>query len=166
MNSWRQLSGLFAEAGFTILGSVLGGPAGGIAVTVGREIAQALGADGPDGVARAIKDDPRAMEELERYQALNAEKLALLAQEQDHMRAILEREDDGPWFKWGWRPAIMWLIGFLWLYSLVLVHFLNGVTDLALPVAPLEHLLAFTGLFLSLYMGGHTVKSVFDKRRG
>ena len=35
-----------------------------------------------------------------------------------------------------------------------------------MPVAPMEHLLAFTGLFLSLYMGGHTVKTVLQRGRG
>ena len=162
---WNRLAGPLFDAGLTILGGVLGGPAGGIAVTIGREVAARLGVSTPEEVEAAIKTDPKALAELRAFQSENAEELALLMQEQEHMRDMLAREDKGPWWAWAWRPATMWLIGFLWFWSLIAVHLINGMTGLKLPVAPMEHLLAFTGLFLSLYMGGHTVKSVLEKRR-
>lgn len=163
--NWNRLSGPLFDAGLTILGGVLGGPAGGIAVTIGREVAARLGVSTPEEVERAIKEDPQALAELRAFQSENAEELALLLQEQEHMRNMLEREDQGPWWAWAWRPMTMWMIGFLWLWSLVVVHLVNGLTGLSMPVAPMEHLLAFTALFLSLYMGGHTVKNVLGKRR-
>lgn len=163
---WNRLAGPLFDAGLTILGGVLGGPAGGIAVTIGREVAARLGVSTPEEVERAIKEDPQALAALRAYQSENAEELALLMQEQEHLREVIAREDRGPWWAWAWRPATMWLIGFLWAWSLIIVHLVNGLTDLQMPVAPMEHLLAFTGLFLSLYMGGHTVKNVLQKRSG
>ena len=47
-----------------------------------------------------------------------------------------------------------------------LVGVANAIFKIALPPAPWDMLMGFTALYLSPYMGGHTVKSVFATWRG
>lgn len=57
----------------------------------------------------------------------------------------------------------MYLLGFLWLWNLVILHVANAAWKIALPPLDTANLLALTGLFLSLYMGGHTVLRALGK---
>lgn len=163
---WSRIAGPLTDAGLTILGSAIGGPAGGIATMIGREIARELGVGTPQEAARVITSDPQSVERLRQYEADHAEEFALLAQEQRHMRDILAREDKGPFWQHAWRPAMMWLIGFLWLNNLFLTPLLfNAILKLNVPLAPLDALIALSGLYMSLYLGGHTVlRALRDKK--
>jgi hypothetical protein len=58
----------------------------------------------------------------------------------------------------------MWLIGFFWLWSLVVLPMLNGVFRLGVPLPPFDSLMALTGIYMALYMGGHTVLRALDRR--
>jgi hypothetical protein len=163
---WSRLAGPLMDAGLIILGSAIGGPAGGIATTIGREIARELGVDTPQEAARAIENDPQAVETLRGYEAAHAEELALLGQEQRHMSEILAREDKGPWWQHAWRPAMMWLIGFLWLNNLFLTPLLfNAILKLGVPLAPFDALITLSGLYMSLYLGGHTVLRAMREKK-
>jgi len=154
---WSKLAPILMDAGLTLLGTAIGGPAGGIAVAIGKEIAGQLGVTTPQEVAKAIAQ-PEAVETLRRYEAAHSEQLALLAAEQKHMSEILVREDGQGMFHSGWRPAMMWLIGFLWFNNLFLTPLLfNAILKLGVPLAPFEALITLTGLYMGLYMGGHTV---------
>lgn len=162
---WSRIAGPLMDAGLTILGSAIGGPAGGIATTIGREVARELGVGTPQEAARAIGSDPEAVAKLRQYEAAHAEELALLAQEQQHMSEILAREDKGPWWQHAWRPAMMWLIGFLWFNQMFLVPvIINGIMARSVGVPPFEALIALTGAYMTLYMGGHTWKRVVGAR--
>lgn len=74
--------------------------------------------------------------------------------------------DKGHVLAWAWRPFWMYLLGFLWVWAIVVCHVLNAIFKIALPQPDLTVLLSVTGLFLALYMGGHTVKTVFGARAG
>jgi len=162
---WSRLAGPLMDAGLTILGSAIGGPAGGIATTIGREIARELGVGSPQEAARTIANDPQAVEKLRGYEAAHAEELALLGQEQRHMSEILAREDKGPWWQHAWRPAMMWLLGFLWLNQLFLVPvILNGMMARSIGIPPYDVLITLTGIYMALYMGGHTLKRAVGAR--
>jgi hypothetical protein len=102
----------------------------------------------------------------DRLSTLPPEKLeaAVLAAERD--LAALQREtnalfkmehDEETMFAWGWRPGMMWLIGFLWAWSIVVVPLVNALLARAIPVY-LGELAALTVTYTALYMGGHTVK--------
>lgn len=168
-NSWQHLAQPLTEAGLTILAGAIGGPGGAIAASVGREIAGQLGVPAsPRAVAEAIERDPEAVTgTLKRYEADAGDKIELLAQEQADMARILKREDDGPFFRWGWRPAIMWLLGLFWTMNLIGIPvILNGMLGYAIPLAPFDALITLTGLYLALYMGGHTVLRAIGGRGG
>jgi len=84
----------------------------------------------------------------------------LQSQEAAH-RLMLAEMVKGPWYAWAWRPVTMFLIGFLWLWALMLVPLLNAFLTVPIAPVPLTMLMQFTALYIGLYMGGHTVKAVF-----
>lgn len=77
--------------------------------------------------------------------------------------ATIEAEKGEPAWMRAWRPGWMYLLGFLWLWNLVLLHMTNAFLKIALPPLPTTDLLALTGMFLALYMGGHTVLRLMGK---
>ena len=78
----------------------------------------------------------------------------------------LRDQAKGPWFGWAWRPAGMWGVGFLWLWAIVILHLLNAIMKWAIPQPDLTVLLSLTGLYCTLYMGGHTFKDFVAKKWG
>lgn len=77
--------------------------------------------------------------------------------------ALFAREDQKSFFAWGWRPAMSWLLIWLWVWNTTLMPLLNSALKATLPPVPYEHLIAFCGVWLVIYGGGHTLKSVFGK---
>jgi gas vesicle protein len=75
--NWKDIGNMVAQAA-PLLGSVLGGPAGG---AVGEMVAQALGTDNnPDKIADALKNNPDAMVKLKEFelaQTVELQKLKL-----------------------------------------------------------------------------------------
>ena len=163
---WQDIAGPLTDAGLAILAGAIGGPAGAVAATVGRQVARELGVNTPQEVEQKLKYDPHSVQKLREFEVGSADQLALMAQEQNTMAQILARDAKKGGFWDAWRPATMWLIAFCWLWSLVLVHLLNGLTELRLPVPPMDTLLAFTGIYMALYMGGHTALRALGKQSG
>lgn len=67
-----------------------------------------------------------------------------------------------PWVS-AWRPLGMYGLGFLWLWNIVILHVANAIWKIALPQTPFDILIQISALYMSLYMGGHTVKDVFAR---
>jgi hypothetical protein len=77
---------------------------------------------------------------------------------------ILNREDQrGSVFSWGWRPAMSWMLLFLWSWNGVILPVANATAGTSIVPIPWEHLLGFAGLWLAIYGGGHTIKSVLGR---
>lgn len=112
---------------------------------------EALPKIGTDALQKAILDaEPETADMLDRYlrgQELSNETIALDYQKEQ-------------WWAWGWRPAWMWLLGLLWLYHLVIQPLLHASVLPALTPFASSDLLAVSGIFMTLYMGGHTAKKV------
>ena len=89
--------------------------------------------------------------------------LGLYAADLQLQLATLAAEQDEPLWARAWRPAGMYLIGFLWLWNIVLLHVANAIWKIALPVIDTGTLIQLSGLYMGLYMGGHTVKDVMAK---
>lgn len=121
----------------------------GVSVDVLGEFAKAE----PDVVAAAI----------EAVEPMVPEMIALYSQGLEYQLAALQAEEGEPlWFR-AWRPGMMYLLGFLWIWNAVLLHVANAVWKIALPPMSVVDLLALTGILAGLYMGGHTVKDVVAK---
>lgn len=113
----------------------------------------ALAESDPTIIGDALREVERQSPELVALYATGLEKqFALLAAEQE----------EGGW-RSGWRPAGMYLIGFLWLWNVVVLHVCNAIWKIALPPMDFGVLIQISGLYMGLYMGGHTVKDLAEK---
>jgi hypothetical protein len=99
-------------------------------------------------------------------EAMMPEMIALYAEGLEGQFALLQAEQKGHWLGWAWRPAMMWLLAFLWLWQPVILHVANAVWKIALPPADPATLLGLTSVYMALYMGGHTIKDFARITRG
>ena len=165
-----SLAPVLVSLGAPILGSILrtnvGGIAGEASAQVIEALAQAFGAQPtPEAVKAAIEADPKAAAKV---QAIERERsaewvayLTVATAQRDHM---LDREDQrGSVFSWGWRPAMSWMLLFLWSWNGVILPVANATAGTSIVPIPWEHLLGFAGLWLAIYGGGHTIKSVLGR---
>lgn len=107
----------------------------------------------PDVVGEAVK----AVEEM------SPELIGLYSQGLKGQFELLQAEQSDPEWMRAWRPGWMYLLGVFWTWNIILLHVLNAIFKIALPPVPFGDLVTLTGIFMGLYMGGHTVKDVFAK---
>jgi hypothetical protein len=152
----KELIEAVLKAGAPVLGTVLGGPVGTLAGAVVGALAEALGTPAtPEAVKTAIETRPDAVAVVQKvetqrgpeFMALQTATLALYA---DMTRNEMEKG----WFFSAWRPAGMWLVLIMWPFAIMLAPTFK-------IMVPMGDLTAFTGLYLTLYMGGHTAKEWF-----
>ena len=129
-------------------------------------VAERLGVapDQVDGYANAHPDAVRsAIKEVER---MTPEIMQVALAETRAREAILLAETAKGGWQSAWRPAAMYMLGFLWIWNVIVLHVLNAIFKIALP--PTDHmtLLHLTGLYMTLYMGGHTAKEVAKAWKG
>lgn len=159
--------GLAAEIGAPMIERILAGKIGRDNAALTREvitrIAMRSGARVEELDALAESDPETVREAIVDVETQSPEILALYAQEVDLRMAQLEASRTEPRWWHAWRPVWMYLLGFLWLWNLVILHLLNARFKTALPPTDLLVLLQLTGIFLGLYMGGHTVKDFVAK---
>lgn len=117
--------------------------------------------DLPDMASTKSDDIVEAIAEVEVGDAPGL--LAIYAQEIEFAQAALDADQGRSAWSSAWRPAGMYLIGFLWLWNVVILHVTNAICKTALPPVPFEQLLQLSGLYFGLYMGGHTIKDVIAK---
>jgi hypothetical protein len=159
------LVALALNAGVPILERVLSkrlGPATGeVAAEVIRAIAERAGTT-PDAIEDMATSAPgrviEAMREVERGPVAE-----LLVKDAEARMALIASEAEGPVWVSAWRPAGMYLLGFLWLWNIVLLHVANAIWKVALPPVGFDILIQISGLYMGLYMGGHTVKDLAAK---
>ncbi|MBD3738591.1 MAG: hypothetical protein IE938_19315 [Pseudomonas balearica] len=161
------LAALAASSGIQIIEQILSrkmGDAGGqLAGQVLAEIAKRAGVpveqleqvaqDNPDQVIDAMRETEKARPEL----------LALFASGLQLQMAQLEAEKGEPVWMRAWRPGGMYMLGLLWLWNVIILHVLNAIYKIALPQMPFDVLITLSGLYMGLYMGGHTAKDVVAK---
>lgn len=135
-----------------------------LAETVVKAVADRAGIS-PDALDEASRDErARQVEDAVREveTGLAPELVALHEAELDARLRVFEMEGREPAFARLWRPMGMYFTFLLWAWNVMFLHIANAVWRIALPPAPWDVLLAWTGLYLSLYMGGHTVKAVAE----
>lgn len=162
------LIAIAAQVGAPLVERVLAGRIGGTGAQLVTDTLSAIAREAgvaPDVLnAMAASGEPDQVATVEAamsaVEAQMPELLTLYQAELDAKMAIFEQEAKGPWWTWAWRPAGMWMLGFLWLYNVALLHWANAFWKIALPPVEFSVLLQISVLYMSLYMGGHTVKSV------
>ena len=162
-----SLAPILVSLGAPILGSILrsnvGGVAGEASARVIEALAQTFGTQPTEeAVKTAIEADPNAATKLQSIEReRSAEWVAYLTMATSQRDRMLDREDErGSVFSWGWRPAMSWMLLFLWCWNGVILPVVNATAGASIVPIPWEHLLGFAGLWLAIYGGGHTIKSV------
>ena len=161
------LVALALQAGFPVIEKLLtkklGGQNGELAAQIIRSIAERAGVI-PEQIELAAEERPEkiidAMREVER---MTPELVGLYAAGLQGQFALLQLESEEPLWMRAWRPGGMYLVMFLWFWNIVALHVANAIWKIALPPAPYDALGWLTGIYFSLYMGGHTVKDVIGK---
>lgn len=114
--------------------------------------------------AQAHPDEVReAIHEVERMTPEMME--VMLAENRTREALLMAEAAKGGWTS-AWRPLAMYMLGFLWLWNIVALHVFNAIFKIALPPTDLNVLLTLTGIYMTLYMGGHTAKEVAKVWKG
>ncbi|WP_370269218.1 hypothetical protein [Nioella sp.] len=165
-----SLTALALQIGVPLVGRVLSQRLGSgnarLITEVIDAVARRLGVSPAEAEVLAQTDEGRVIDALRETEADMPELIALHASALEAQTALLMAEQRGPWWGWAWRPAFMWLLAFLWLWNVVLLHIANAVWRIALPPIDPGVLLSVTGIYAALYMGGHTVKDWVRVTRG
>jgi len=164
------LATLAGSAGMQIIEQILsrklGDTGGQLATQVLAEIAKRAGIP-VEQLDQAAQDNPKqVIDAMRATEQMSPEVVALYASGLQLQMAQLEAEKDEPLWMRAWRPGGMYLIFFLWLWNAVILHVANAIWKTALPPMPFDQLMQFTGVFLGLYMGGHTIKDAMAKWSG
>lgn len=147
----KVLSKKIGDAGGQLAGEFLG------------QIASQLGVDSDQIETVAEADPGRVIDAMRQVERMSPELTALYAAGVQGQFALLQSEESEPLWMRAWRPGGMYMVMFLWLWNVVILHVANAIWKIALPPAPYDALGWLTGVYMSLYMGGHTVKDVVQK---
>lgn len=165
-NAARVLLPKLTEAGTGLLADLVRRRSPAAAIVIER-LGAALGvAPTPEAIVERYDAEPTATAAVMRKveDSRTPEEWRALEQAEANRAKLLEREDEREtWFSWGWRPAMSWLLIFLWLWGLFLQP-LAAAFGVQTGSPPIDDLLAFSGIWLAIYGGGHTLKSVLGKR--
>jgi hypothetical protein len=169
------LLGVAAKVGAPIVKSILQEHIGGLAGKVGGSLIDAIAEKA--GVAPAElpnlpeKELEKAVLEVERADA--PELLTHLLESQRLANELMMKEmDSGPFWSWAWRPGGMYVIGFWWMLYILVWPLLNlflrlfGASEQLETIVDVATLLAISGGFISLYMGGYTALKGIEKWKG
>lgn len=149
-----------------ILSNRIGAQNADLAATVVEAVAARAGVSVPDLDRFADEHPARMVDAVREAEAMMPELIALYAQGLEGQFALLKAEGKGPWWGWAWRPFMMWLLAFLWLWNIVALHVANAIWKIALPPTDAATLLGLTSVYMALYMGGHTLKDFVRVTRG
>lgn len=168
------LIGVAAKVGAPIVKGLLEKHLGGAAGEIGGAVIDAIA--GKAGVAPEALPDlspPKLEAAVKEVEAESPELILAWNEQQRQTHALLMKEmDTGPFWSWAWRPGGMYLIGFFWLLYVVVYPMLNlflrlfGANTAVETMVDVATLLAISGGFISLYMGGYTALRGIEKWKG
>lgn len=134
----------------------VGGLAGTLAGTVVDQIAERAGVE-PEALPQA---DPQIVENAVReVEASAPEVIALYQAGLAGQFALLQADNRQGWWASAWRWGWMYLLAFFWSCAFLLFPVAKAF-GFAIDPIDIAMLATLTGWFLSLYMGGHTIKEL------
>lgn len=145
----KEVGGFAGEAGSIVVDSI----AERLGVPATPEAIAAEHATAPDVVEAAIRDIETGRDWVQYLQLATAGRDRMIA-----------REDAKSFFHSGWRPAMSWLVIFLFGWAMVLVPTVNAAFNAEIVPPSTEDILQFAGIWLVIYGGGHTAKSLWGKK--
>ncbi len=151
-----------------VLTEYMGKPTGEFAGSLTETVIDAVRDRTGDGLPRGTAKLDDAVLEVE-ADVMPDLIFAQVEQQREANRLQLAEMEKGPTWTWGWRPATMWMIAGLWLFLAAIVPLINlmlallGASAHVVLILDMGTLLTLTGIYMGLYMGGHTVKSSIEK---
>jgi len=166
-----DLGGLLTTIGAPFLKKIIDGslPApwnglGGAAIDV---LAERLGTEPtPEAIVERYKAEPATVGPIIKELEDSPDAILAGVEQQKQTNTLLLAEMKEPLWTWAWRPLGMYGLGFLWVWSIVILHLLNAVLKWSLPPTDLWLLLQLSAAYMTLYMGGHTLKDFIAKKWG
>lgn len=159
----QALLALAAQAGLPMVTAALQdrlGDSGRLAAEIVNRVASRVGI-APEAIDGMAEKTPGALiEALRDVEKTAPELVQVYLAEVQAAQALAASESDEPLWARAWRPAGMYMIGFLWVWNVVILHIANAIWKTALPPVPFDSLMQLSGLYMGLYMGGHTVKDI------
>lgn len=182
-----NLENILLQIGAPILAKVIGqrfGKDAGDIAQVGIEaLAESFGVEPTrEALEAAIK--PNQTTSVAKVREAEAKMPDLLLAEAEKMHAGNEQQQltnellreamgKGPLWTWAWLYVWQYVLMFLWFWTLIGVHLANagmrlleGASTVAMPAPAVPDMLALTGLYLGLHMGGHTVLQLMRGKWG
>lgn len=120
-----------------------------------------FGTDDPKAIEQAVALDPKA---AEAFVEKARQELAYLIRANQAQSALALAEAAKSFWHSGWRPALSWQLLVMWNWNVWAAWLIQTLSGVPVPIVPYEHLLAFSGLWLAIYGGGHTLKSIMGGR--
>jgi hypothetical protein len=161
------LAALALKSGLPLIGAILkgklGGQNGALAVDLIDALAKRAGVE-PAALEGLVETSPgKVIEAMKVVEPMTPELIALYQQGLEHQNQLLMAEQEEGGWKAAWRPLGMYFVMLLWAWQVVILHVCNAIWKIALPPMPYAELVTFTGLYMGLYMGGHTLKDMAAK---
>lgn len=164
------IAALAGQAGMKLINKVLtdklGDTGGELAGAVLSDIAQRAGLPVEALEAEAQGNPGRIIDAMREVEKSAPDLVAMHAAEVQYQLARLQLEETEPYWMRAWRPGMMYLIGFFWAWNITILHVCNAIWRIALPPAPWDILITLTGMYIGLYMGGHTLLRALGKAGG
>ena len=125
------LASIALKAGLPIveklLNRKLGDANGALAGQVLGAIATRAGV-APDALDALADSSPgRVIDAMREVERMSPELIELYAKELEAHVSLLQSEQQGPAWQSAWRPAGMYMLGFLWMWNSVILHIANAV---------------------------------------
>lgn len=164
------LAPILIKAGAPLLKRVLEDEVGGAAGKVGSVVVDTIGAalgvePTPEAIVAKHEQDPAGVEAAIRDVEASRDWIMYLAAATAARDRLLEREDKREtFFAWGWRPAMSWLVIFLFGWAMVLLPIANAAFGANIAVPATDDILQFAGVWLVIYGGGHTAKQIWGRK--
>lgn len=157
---WVEVGKQIVAIGAPTIGGALAGPLG---AQVGGVLASILGVEPtPEAVGGAASASPDVVKQAEAAPSADLSSWLVAHAQTAALLATSETSRDNA-FAWAWRPALSWLLIFMWSWNAVLLPVANAALAAGIAGIPWEQLVGFSGLWLAIYGGGHTVKSIWGK---
>jgi hypothetical protein len=154
------IGGIAAKVGAELVGKAVGGvfgdKGGQLAESVITSVAEKLGVE-PEAIPSL--PEKKIAEAVKSVEADMPEMIALWAKGLDGQFALLTAEQNEGFWQSAWRWGWMYLLAVFWA-AYILVFPTLAAFGVAVERVDAAILLTLTTWFISLYMGGHTVKSL------
>tara|TARA_R110002124_G_scaffold284368_1_gene461524 strand:- start:39768 stop:40286 length:519 start_codon:yes stop_codon:yes gene_type:complete len=137
---------------------------GGYAVDV---LAERLGTEPTeDAIVARYQAEPKVVGPIISEVEASPELILAGVEQQKLTNTLLLAEMKEPLWTWAWRPLGMYGLGVLWFWNVIALHAFNAWLKIALPPTDPFVLMQLSGLYMALYMGGHTFKDFATKKWG